>query len=51
MKVLISAGHAAKGIGIGGSILHKFAVALEDNNSRLEAIEGEVKSMREKVGI
>ena len=33
------------------SKLDKFAIALEGNNSRLEAIEGEVKNMRERVGM
>jgi hypothetical protein len=31
--------------------LDKFAVALESNNSRLEAIEDNVKNIKEKVGV
>ena len=33
------------------SKLDKFAIALESNNSRLEAIEDDVKSIKEKVGV
>ena len=32
------------------SKLDKFAIALESNNSRLEAIEDDVKSIKERVG-
>ena len=31
--------------------LDKFAIALESNNSRLEAIEDDVKSIKERVGV
>ena len=30
--------------------LDKFAIALESNNNRLEAIEGDIKTIKEKVG-
>ena len=33
------------------SKLDKFAIALESNNSRLEAIEDDVKSIKERVGV
>ena len=33
------------------SKLDKFAIALESNNNRLEAIEGDVKSIKNKVGV
>ena len=33
------------------SKLDKFAIALESNNSRLEAIEDDVKSIKDKVGV
>lgn len=33
------------------SKLDKFAIALESNNNRLEAIEDDVKSIKEKVGV
>lgn len=33
------------------SKLDKFAIALENNNNKLEAIENDVKSIREKVGV
>ena len=33
------------------SKLDKFAVALERNNNRLEAIEDDVKSIKERVGV
>ena len=33
------------------SKLDKFAIALEGNNSRLEAIEGDIKNIKEKVGV
>ena len=33
------------------SKLDKFAIALESNNSRLESIEDDVKSIKEKVGV
>ena len=33
------------------SKLDKFAIALESNNSRLEAIEDDVKSIKETVGV
>ena len=33
------------------SKLDKFAIALESNNNRLEAIEGDVKSIKERVGV
>ena len=31
--------------------LDKFAIALESNNNRLEAIEDDVKSIKERVGV
>ena len=31
--------------------LDKFAIALESNNNRLESIEDDVKSIKEKVGV
>ena len=31
--------------------LDKFAIALESNNSRLESIEDDVRSIKEKVGV
>ena len=31
--------------------LDKFAIALEGNNSRLEAIEGDIKNIKERVGV
>ena len=33
------------------SKLDKFAIALESNNSRLESIEDDVRSIKEKVGV
>ena len=33
------------------SKLDKFAIALESNNNRLEAIEDDVKSIKERVGV
>ena len=33
------------------SKLDKFAIALENNNSRLESIEDDVRSIKEKVGV
>ena len=33
------------------SKLDKFAIALESNNSRLESIEDDVKSIKERVGV
>ena len=33
------------------SKLDKFAIALESNNNRLEAIEDDVKSIKDKVGV
>ena len=33
------------------SKLDKFAIALEGNNSRLESIEGDIKNIKEKVGV
>lgn len=33
------------------SKLDKFAIALESNNNRLESIEGDVRSIKEKVGV
>lgn len=33
------------------SKLDKFAIALESNNNKLEAIENDVKSIRERVGV
>ena len=33
------------------SKLDKFAIALESNNSRLEAIENDVKSIKNRVGV
>ena len=33
------------------SKLDKFAIALESNNNRLEAIEGDVRSIKEMVGV
>ena len=33
------------------SKLDKFAIALESNNSRLEAIEDDVRSIKERVGV
>lgn len=33
------------------SKLDKFAIALESNNNRLESIEDDVKSIKEKVGV
>ena len=33
------------------SKLDKFAIALESNNNRLEAIEDDVRSIKEKVGV
>ena len=33
------------------SKLDKFAIALESNNSRLEVIEDDVKSIKERVGV
>ena len=33
------------------SKLDKFAIALESNNNRLEAIEGDIKNIKEKVGV
>ena len=33
------------------SKLDKFAIALESNNTRLEAIEDDVKSIKERVGV
>ena len=38
-------------IDIFDSKLDKFAIALESNNSRLEAIEDDVKSIKERVGV
>ena len=33
------------------SKLDKFAIALESNNNRLEAIEGDIKNIKDKVGV
>ena len=33
------------------SKLDKFAIALESNNNRLESIEGDVRSIKERVGV
>lgn len=33
------------------SKLDKFAIALESNNNRLEAIEGDIKNIKESVGV
>lgn len=31
--------------------LDKFSIALENNNNRLEAIEGDIKNIKDKVGV
>ena len=33
------------------SKLDKFAIAIEGNNNRLEAIEGDIRNIKEKVGV